>query len=486
MKKIYFILIALFILNIAKAQRWTTYTTSNGLVNNNIQAIAIDAQGNKWFGTEGGVSKFDGTNWTTYTTANGLTFNSVSAIAIDSQGNKWFGTLGGGISKFDGANWTTYKTANGLANNSVTAIAIDAQGNKWFGTEGGVSKFNGTNWTTYTTANGLTNNLVQAIAIDAKGNKWFGTLGGGISKFDGTNWTSYKTNNDLPTAYVFAIAIDNKGNKWFGTYGGVLKFDGANWTTYTTDDGLANNFVQAIAIDTKGNKWFATYNSASKKGCGVTKFDGINWITYTTNDGLANNWVLSIAIDAKGYKWFGTASSGGVTKFDDITTAKEFAEKQKEENDKNEKYVNLILQGDSAFKYKNYSFAQQQYTLALELKSFEEYPSKQIKEIKTILTYIKDRKTKVYDYKEVYLTEYNKMYDTLQKNIQEQLSLSNSTGIVKIQVILKVDSLEHFEIKISNPLNANNEIINNIQDVVNKYKLNEIPENSYLVNAVAT
>ena len=38
-----------------------------------------------------GVSKFDGTTWTTYTTADGLADNYVTAIAIDAQGNKWFG-----------------------------------------------------------------------------------------------------------------------------------------------------------------------------------------------------------------------------------------------------------------------------------------------------------------------------------------------------------------------------------------------------------
>ncbi len=42
-----------------------------------------------------GVSKFDGTIWTTYTTADGLANDTITAIAIDAQGNKWFGTLGG-------------------------------------------------------------------------------------------------------------------------------------------------------------------------------------------------------------------------------------------------------------------------------------------------------------------------------------------------------------------------------------------------------
>jgi ligand-binding sensor domain-containing protein len=102
-----------------------------------ITAITIDNQGNKWFTTKAGVSKFDGTTWTTYTTANsGLAWNYVSAIAIDGQGNKWFGTPNG-VATF-GTTWTTYTSTNsGLAIGSVASIAIDGQGNKWFGVYGG-------------------------------------------------------------------------------------------------------------------------------------------------------------------------------------------------------------------------------------------------------------------------------------------------------------------------------------------------------------
>jgi len=77
-------------------------TTNSGLVNNNVFSIAIDAQGNKWFGPINGLSEFDGTHWTSYKSAvNGLyngssgMFNSdVLAIAIDSQTNFWIGGAG--------------------------------------------------------------------------------------------------------------------------------------------------------------------------------------------------------------------------------------------------------------------------------------------------------------------------------------------------------------------------------------------------------
>jgi hypothetical protein len=273
---------------------WLTYTTASGLANNSVYSIAIDGSGNKWFGTWGGVSKFDGTTWTTYTTANGLADNHVQAIAIDSLGNKWFGT-GGGISKFDGTTWTNYTTANGLVSNNVQTITIDASGNKWFGTDGGVSKFDGTTWTSYTTASGLVDNRVYAIAIDSSGNKWFGTLSG-VSKFDGASWTTYTTANGLYLNWVLSIAIDSSGNKWFGTDGyGVSRFDGTSWSTIypTLANGNYGNTFQAILIESSGDKWFATNNGLER----------LSWVNcpislYTT--------VMSITTDSSGNKWFGT------------------------------------------------------------------------------------------------------------------------------------------------------------------------------------
>ena len=63
-----------------------------------VSSIVIDSNGNKWFayGNDGkGITKFDGTNWTTYTESDGLIDDRVLSIAIDSTGNKWIGTQAG-------------------------------------------------------------------------------------------------------------------------------------------------------------------------------------------------------------------------------------------------------------------------------------------------------------------------------------------------------------------------------------------------------
>jgi hypothetical protein len=306
----------LIIINFSLSQvpppEWIIYNISNsGLPSNNIFAIAIDGQGNKWIGTGWGLAKFDGSSWTVYNAStSGLPNIGVSAIAIDGQGNKWIGTYGVGLAKFDGSSWTFYTTSNsGLPYNDVRAIAIDGQGNKWIGTDGGgLAKFDGSSWTVYNTSNsGLPSNYVLSIAIDGAGNKWIGTYGG-LTKFDGVNWKVYDTSNSgLPSNIVGAIAVDGGGNKWIGTYGGGLaKFDGTNWTVYKYRNSLLpSDTVYAIAIDGGGNIWIGTLR-------GLAKFDGVKtWIVYnTSNSGLPYNYVRTIAIEREGNKWIGTLLGG--------------------------------------------------------------------------------------------------------------------------------------------------------------------------------
>ena len=313
---------------------WTTYNTSNSdLVSNSVLSMATDEEGNMWFGTNRGVSVFNGENWTTYDTSNSeLVWRSVNAVGIDAEGNKWFGTRWG-VSKFDGENWQTYRYPD-LAHDYVNAVAIDNEGNVWFGTEyNGVSKFDGVTWTTYNTSNsGLVSNHVNAIATDAEGNMWFGTkphctdygcTGGGVSKFDGATWTTYHTATGLASNYVQSVAIEGANVKWFGGCIGsepspgmfrcdtstVSRFDGG-WIVYLAGySGLVGSRVNAIAIDWGGNQWFGTSDA------GVSKFDGATWTTYdTSNSGLANDNVTAIAVDNEGNMWLGTYG-GGVSKY---------------------------------------------------------------------------------------------------------------------------------------------------------------------------
>ena len=125
--------------------------------------------------------------WIVYNTDNsGLPHLDVEALAIDEQGNIWIGTYGGGAAKFDGENWTVYNTGNsGLPGNGLhKGLAFDTQRNIWIGTERGLAKFDGEAWTVYNTRNsGLPDNWVYSLAIDEQENIWIGTDGGGLAVY---------------------------------------------------------------------------------------------------------------------------------------------------------------------------------------------------------------------------------------------------------------------------------------------------------------
>ena len=113
-----------------------------------VKSFHLDKKGVKWLGTDAGIAKHIGNNtleqWTVYSTDEGLINNYVQAITDDKDGNLWFGTQGG-ISVFDGSKFTNYTKDNGLNSNNVLCITVDKQGVIWIGTDEGVNSFsNGT------------------------------------------------------------------------------------------------------------------------------------------------------------------------------------------------------------------------------------------------------------------------------------------------------------------------------------------------------
>jgi ligand-binding sensor domain-containing protein len=287
---------------------WTTYTQEDGLTGNNVYAVIQDRKEAIWVGTGGGVSSFDGESWKTYTQKDGLAGNNATAIMEDKEGVLWIGT-DAGISRFDGKIWNTYTQRNGLAADDIHVIMQDREGIIWSGTDDGVSSFDGENWETYTQEDGLAGSDVRSIMQDKEGTIWVGT-GGGVSKFDGENWRTYTQRNGLAAYWVNDILQDEEGGMWFGTSGGVSRFDGRSWRTYTQKEGLAGNNIYTILQDKEGMIWFGT------SGGGVSRFDRKSWRIYTQRDGLATNDVRIIIQDKEGTVWAGIGGGGGVCRFD--------------------------------------------------------------------------------------------------------------------------------------------------------------------------
>ena len=79
----------------------TTWRYRHGTASSMVNTVVVDAQDRKWFGTNGyGVSVLDGETWTTYSKTDGLVDDHVVAIAQDESGSMWLGTYRG-VSELD-------------------------------------------------------------------------------------------------------------------------------------------------------------------------------------------------------------------------------------------------------------------------------------------------------------------------------------------------------------------------------------------------
>jgi len=203
-----------------------------------IQAIAIDRHSNKWLGTRKGVYRLDSQDSLRhFTTEDGLANNSVNAIWIEAYQNddeKWFGT-NNGVSVLDSANalWRTYKVQNsGLANNEVIDMIGDGDGNLLFAFQDfrGVSKLDN-NWSELTMAdcfktNCLRSDFVRAIEHDRSGRLWTGTDAGEAEILVHGKWKRVQLDDDSclePPATVSDFLPDRDG-MWIATAGcGIFK-----------------------------------------------------------------------------------------------------------------------------------------------------------------------------------------------------------------------------------------------------------------------
>lgn len=108
---------------------------------NYIVALHVDREGVVWAGTwGGGLGRFDGQKWTNYTTRDGLPANHVFMLHEDPQGRLWIGTSNG-IARRDGDAFKSFGTGDGLFSKSVFSMAVTEDGGAWVGSYGGVARF---------------------------------------------------------------------------------------------------------------------------------------------------------------------------------------------------------------------------------------------------------------------------------------------------------------------------------------------------------
>jgi signal transduction histidine kinase/ligand-binding sensor domain-containing protein len=113
--------------------QWGAVTLFHGLPSDRVRAIAQTPDGVMWFGTDGGLAKYDGRR-TQAITGDGLPPGKVLALKLDPDGALWIGTEGG-ATRFAQGRFEFIKETEGKV---ITAIISPQRGHAFISSESGV------------------------------------------------------------------------------------------------------------------------------------------------------------------------------------------------------------------------------------------------------------------------------------------------------------------------------------------------------------
>ena len=250
-------------------KEWININTPQGLND----AFVYDVKFNNnamWIATWSGVNKVEGSllirdSWTSFTVENtngGLIDNWVYAIEIGENNNIWFGTEGG-LSLFNGKKWKHWNHTNGLGA-SQELVIHDNQ----FTTD----SFTGSHHSDQVINLPNTENVsyrpnyIVSMHLDQFNRLWIGTWGGGISMFDPETqiFRNYTVKDGLPGNYVLAVTEGPHGNLWIGSNKGLSKFDGATFLNYSQTNGLISDYVFSIEFDKDSFLWVGGHHGMTR------------------------------------------------------------------------------------------------------------------------------------------------------------------------------------------------------------------------------
>ena len=172
-----------------------------------VTAAYVDDRDTLWIGTDRGLNRVDrGTEHVTRYDEP-VFRRGVRAIAKDARGNLWFGTNGNGLVRFDprSGRYRVYahvpSDPRSLSYDRVAALWIDRGGTLWVATDFGLNRFDSATdeFRRYSPQPGSLTQY-RSIAEEASGVLWLGTASNGLHRFDPGTSTFTIFENGAPRA----------------------------------------------------------------------------------------------------------------------------------------------------------------------------------------------------------------------------------------------------------------------------------------------
>jgi ligand-binding sensor domain-containing protein/two-component sensor histidine kinase len=279
-----------------------TLNVEDGLVQSQVNAILEDSRGFVWFGTFGGVSRWDGREFRNFQTQDGLAALDIRAFHETSDGTILIATAENGISIYRDGTLTTFNKSNGLPGNSVRAFDLAGDGSLRIATSEGIVVFQDESFDTTSAEYLLPGRSVSGIATCSSGGYYASTFGDGVFKCRIGGVEPIDPNAELPGKVIRAIYEAPDGTLFISVYkGGIWLMKDGRFTPFRRNAELAGHEVKAIVPARDGTLYLSTLGG----GIAVYRPDGAFEIIDSRN-GLPNDISWWVHEGASGVVYLGT------------------------------------------------------------------------------------------------------------------------------------------------------------------------------------
>lgn len=279
------------------------YDTKDGLAQSQVRAIEQDRNGYIWFGTQGGLSRFDGFEFLNFSSEDGLPSNQINCF-LSTESRFWIGSAGS-LTFLNGNKFEIIPLPEAFSKSRLFDLEEDLNGNIWIAMAGdGLLKFDGERFEHFGVPEGLPNNYVRTLALDKSGAIWVGTSAGtAIIKDDSISILAY---SELDGVSVSDIFITPDGASILCSFGfGVFIIEQDSLHHYMEADGLQSNHIRCVGQLPSGELWFGAKE-------GLSAFDGETFTIYREAQGLQYSNIKSLNVDREGNLWLGTDGKGAL------------------------------------------------------------------------------------------------------------------------------------------------------------------------------
>jgi ligand-binding sensor domain-containing protein len=273
--------------------RWTAMRDIDDFTASSVLSIVEDREGSLWVCTSNGLNQYKDVSITTYTSKEGLVNDNISSALEMPDGSLYF------LSE-NGANITQIKNGKVLRFDVPIGPAYVARdGSLWISQSGLLSRLKNDHVERYDVRNGLPAKWISAVTEDDSSLIFYAD-NVGIFRFIHGQIKPYilRDGQKYPAAdYVNCFFPQQDNVLWIGATSGLSKIQDGRIANYTTMDGLAGNWVSSIFDDQQGSLWIS-----SPQG-GLTRYRNGKFVAYNTKVGLFNDEIYCVLGDDQGDLW---------------------------------------------------------------------------------------------------------------------------------------------------------------------------------------